>query len=648
MISKFEEYNEVEYFKNGKSLLKFRDEIISNNKFNRIIDSKKYYFENNQQVLFTKDIKSKFISKISKSKNLVNKFLTLDIETYIKDNILIPYCISIFDGKIKTNFYVSDYKNVEDMILSSLKSIMNRKYNGYNVYIHNMAKFDIIFLFKYLAKLGDLNPVIHNDRIISIDLNYGENNEYQIKFRDSYLLLLNSLDKLCKSFKVEIGKSIFPIFFVNENNLNYEGKVPDIKYFNKLNDTKYNDYKAQWNNNWNLRNEAIKYCNIDCISLYQVIFKFNEMIFDLFRKNIHHYPTLPSLAFAIYRSNFMKENSIPQLSGQIAKDIRQGYTGGAVDMYIPKSKAGVKIKCYDVNSLYPSQMESQLMPVGIPTLFKGNIRLIDPKAFGFFYCNIIAPDKLKHPILQTHVMTNNGIRTIAPLGQWSDKLFSSEMDNAIKYGYKFEILWGYTFKSENVFKNYVDFLYNLRLIYPKSDPMNFIAKILLNSLYGRFGMDDNFTEANVIHKDYIADFESKFLDNILSIENLGEYKLVICKLNEINEEATHNVSIGIAAAITAYARIHMSQFKNNPNLKLYYTDTDSIYIDKPLPDHLVSNTILGKMKLKYILNDAIFLAPKVYYLETIDDQVIYKVKDLKHEVELTKTDFENLLFKQPF
>src|SRR5947208_7592892 len=178
--------------------------------------------------------------------------------------------------------------------------------------------------------------------------------------------------------------------------------------------------------------------------------------------------------------------------------------------------------------------------------------------------------------------------------------------------------------------------------------MNFIAKILLNSLYGRFGMDDNFTEANVIHKDYIADFESKFLDNILSIENLGEYKLVICKLNEINEEATHNVSIGIAAAITAYARIHMSQFKNNPNLKLYYTDTDSIYIDKPLPDHLVSNTILGKMKLKYILNDAIFLAPKVYYLETIDDQVIYKVKDLKHEVELTKTDFENLLFKQPF
>jgi hypothetical protein len=109
---------------------------------------------------------------------------------------------------------------------------------------------------------------------------------------------------------------------------------------------------------------------------------------------------------------------------------------------------------------------------------------------------------------------------------------------------------------------------------------------------------------------------------------------------------THNVSISIASAITAYARIHMSQFKNNPNFNLYYSDTDSIYIDKPLPEYMISNTILGKIKLEYTLNDAIFLAPKMYYLETDDGKIIYKVKGLKHEVELTKLDFEKLLFKQ--
>jgi DNA polymerase type B, organellar and viral len=121
----------------------------------------------------------------------------------------------------------------------------------------------------------------------------------------------------------------------------------------------YNKYKANFKNNWNLKSEVIKYCNLDCISLYQILFKFNDMIFSLFGKNIHHYPTLPSLAFAIFRSNFMDEENIPQLSGKIANDIRSGYTGGAVDMYIPEPPKGVKIKSLDVNSLYPSQMATQ-------------------------------------------------------------------------------------------------------------------------------------------------------------------------------------------------------------------------------------------------------------------------------------------------
>jgi hypothetical protein len=52
------------------------------------------------------------------------------------------------------------------------------------------------------------------------------------------------------------------------------------------------------------------------------------------------------------------------------------------------------------------------------------------------------------------------------------------------------------------------------------------------------------------------------------------------------------------------------------------------------------------MKLENIIDKAIFLAPKMYYLETEDENIIYKVKGLSHDVELTKVDFENLLFKE--
>jgi hypothetical protein len=112
----------------------------------------------------------------------------------------------------------------------------------------------------------------------------------------------------------------------------------------------------------------------------------------------------------------LKKDEIPQLSGQIAKDIRESYTGGAVDMYIPQPPNGVKMFCYDVNALYPFTMDQFDMPIGKPIFFKGDIRVIDSNAFGFFFCKIIAPENLKHPILQTHVKINKGTRTMAPLG----------------------------------------------------------------------------------------------------------------------------------------------------------------------------------------------------------------------------------------
>jgi len=36
----------------------------------------------------------------------------------------------------------------------------------------------------------------------------------------------------------------------------------------------------------------------------------------------------------------------------------------------------------------------------------------------------------------------------------------------------------------------------------------------------------------------------------------------------------------------------------------------------------------------------------MYYLETENGKIIYKVKGLSHEIELTESDFKNLLFKQ--
>jgi hypothetical protein len=76
-------------------------------------------------------------------------------------------------------------------------------------------------------------------------------------------------------------------------------------------------------------------------------------------------------------------------------------------------------------------MAKTAMPVGKPTYFEGNIRNIESKAFGFFYCKIISPAYLEHPILQRRIKTAEGIRTIAGLGSWEGKLLFNYIRNVI-------------------------------------------------------------------------------------------------------------------------------------------------------------------------------------------------------------------------
>ena len=44
-------------------------------------------------------------------------------------------------------------------------------------------------------------------------------------------------------------------------------------------------------------------------------------------------------------------------------------------------------------------------------------------------------------------------------------LFSEEIKKYIKYGYKFEVIWGYTFDKAYIFKDFIQDLYNLRIQY---------------------------------------------------------------------------------------------------------------------------------------------------------------------------------------
>ena len=146
---------------------------------------------------------------------------------------------------------------------------------------------------------------------------------------------------------------------------------------------------------------------------------------------------------------------------------------------------------------------------------------------------------------------------------------------------------------------------------PKNGDKYLTAKKLMSALYGRLGMSPYMETLMVIESASHNTYLEKGVSNIIDLQNGKELISFLENDKNTDFKRKFNISIPIAMATTAYARIHMSKYKNLPGYKLYYTDTDSAFYDKPLPDYLVGDG-LGQMRLENVLDEAVFIAPKVY------------------------------------
>lgn len=499
----------------------------------------------------------------------------------------------------------------------------------------------------------------------------GNKCDIKIKFNDSLLLLPASLEKLGKAF----GGAL----------------KGDFDHTRSSKCTSYQDFEA-------IRTELLEYNKLDCLVLYQVLTVFGKLIFELFSVCLADIPTISSLALIIYKTKFMDKNAqIPITDTKLYQKISSGYTGGSVDVFVPRNKPGDLVYCYDINSLYPAVMNLYEYPIGTPKFVQGHVDLMDPATFGFLRVKVTSPKDLQLPLLQTKI---DG-RTVSPLGTWTGWYFSEELKLALTLGYKIEVLEAVLFERGKIFKKYVETLYDLRKTFGSEDPRNMICKLLLNSLYGKFGMDPHLEKWRLVDKDslltrgklpndvielgdkilisepdtknvvvkpsvtkeeaniLLAKREGVELDVLLT--RLTTDKILLKERNSLIKNSQNlDISLPIAAAVTAYARIQIYKFKDyivKNGGTLYYTDTDSIHASMPLPEEMVSGA-LGQMKLEYITCSAVYLAPKVYGVELfrvedlikykddlIEGKYLIKIKALKEGHGVTYSDLKELLVK---
>lgn len=665
----------------GISLCTAIDFIVNDDLFIRNIDNYSLTIFKDKVINISRSLE---LNKIKAPKFSLNpmsnpKIGVLDVETFSNSQGLgqvysIGYTTLTNPEKINT-YYLSDFGpslNSDLLILTCINSMLESNYNNYYWYIHNMGKFDMVYIYKTLEEYNlnskkekfKLKSTYRNGKmlklIISKQLPY-KSKEIKITFLDSYNILQNSLDSLTKEFKVDHEKGVFPYSFVTEKTLNYIGETPDIKFYRNISVSEYN--KIYNSKHWSLKEESLKYLKNDLLGLLEVLDKFKKDLFIEHNVDMTEGLTISRLALNKYLKYYLKSSNIPLINKLNQFNfIYSGYFGGRTEVFKPYGKS---LFYYDVNSLYP-KVALNKMP-GLKCSYKKSFTengLNLDNLFGVFRAKV----KINNNYLGLlPVKTKLGLTF--PIGEFEGVWPTPELKLAKDNGNEIKIIEGYDFeKVPSYFKDY-----NLELFESKKNSVGtkkLVHKSLLNNLLGRFGLNIIKPLTKIVNNnnlDYL--FSTR---KILSIKEITKNANLVCynpiidpdicsshgidyikalsdnsNINiEKSIELFQDVSIIISALVTSYARVFMFKIMNEilkVGGQIYYTDTDSIITDIRLDPSLVGNE-LGQFKLEYEIKEGYFISNKTYCLVLKDGSTVIKCKGIRND-SLSLNDFQSMYYE---
>lgn len=355
------------------------------------------------------------------------------------------------------------------------------------------------------------------------------------------------------------------------------------------------------------------------------------------RENLTHLETHPVL------------NNLPLLP-------RDAFFGGRTGntKTFHECESGEEIHYVDVCSLYPYVCKYGKYPVGHPKIHIGDSECRERgiQAEGLMKCKILPPQELYHPVLPTKMHSklmfllckkcgeelnqnecNHTDEERALTGTW----VMDEIRVALENGYKiiecYE-LWEYevaTFEKGGLFTDFINKFLKLKQEasgYPewcktdedreryiedyyareaiKLDPgkieknggLRSLAKLMLNSFWGKFGQRENQTKATIVR-------DPKELFNMMTnpavqvntIQVINQETLLVNWKNiEETSDSLRNVNVGIAAYTTAQARLKLYEHLKALGVQVLYYDTDSvIYLFQGQMHKVPTGDYLGEM-----------------------------------------------------
>jgi len=285
-------------------------------------------------------------------------------------------------------------------------------------------------------------------------------------------------------------------------------------------------------------------------------------------------PTLAGQSLSAFRHRFMKTRILLDRDDQGLRLARTAYHGGRVECFrigeIPPP-----VHHLDINSMYPAVMAGEKYPVHF-AFSRGETSISQLEQMLSRY-SIIARATIKTET-PCYCMVKD-TKSFYPVGTFETVLTTPELIRALSEGSIVKVHEATGWRSAPVFKPFVDYFYAKRMEARASGDSlgDWLFKILMNSLYGKFGQHGirstvvGYCPTDEVGVEEYINVDTGERGQIVKV--FGQRRL------EIEAGESRMSHPAIAAHVTAYARMALwDLIERAGRSETYYCDTDSLFV----------------------------------------------------------------------
>jgi len=531
-------------------------------------------------------------SKINPNNNY--NLIFVDLETHIKNNIHIPYCISYAYEKNNKIYNIYGHNCVKQFLDSLTTNAV--------IITHNLA-FDFRGFINELTNFQ--SPIETGTKLKQIQCRY---KTFNLVFKDNCAFLPFKLSSLPEMFNLKSGdKGAYPYNAINEFNFDKQISYSELRHH--LKKEEYNIFEANCikngfsDINMKSRDITIKltsiidikayteyYCNQDVNILKEAYLAFRSQIKEITTLDIITLISLPQLADEFLKLQGVYDN-VFAISG-ITNDFIRKCTVGGRTMTRRNEKWHIKnriLNDFDAVSLYPSAMyRLQGYLQGLPKVIsEDEINNFNHNNFDGYYVEIkIKSVGIKRDFPLLSVKDKSNIRNFT--NDIIDKTFyvdKTALQDLIKFQeIKYEVIRGYKFTDgfNTKIKETIKFLFEERLRQKSlKNPIQNAYKLIMNASYGKliqkaikkqkkFYEGDEETALNYAVRNY------NLINSFVKInDNLTAFDM---KKSVIRHFSVPHVACQVLSMSKRIMNEVMCLSEDN-NLNIYYQDTDSMHIE---------------------------------------------------------------------